>query len=68
VLTMKHDEATTIDPRQALLLAAHVGCDVRTARRWLSGDEVRGHVLGVRLVHYAARLGLTRRRPKRRAA
>ncbi len=66
---MKHDEdETTIDPRQALLLAAHVGCDVRTARRWLAGKSIRGHVLGVRLVHYAARLNLARRPPKRRAA
>lgn len=49
------------DPRHALLLAAHAGCDTRTAKRWLAGESVKGHVLTVRLEHFAARLGLTPR-------
>ena len=48
------------DPRKLLLLAARVGCDPRTAQKWLEGSDVRGRFLTERLEREAKRIGLRR--------
>ena len=52
-----------IDPRKPMLLAAHAGCCLRTARDYLMGRDPKGTVLRVRLEEARAQLGLERQSP-----
>lgn len=59
---MLQQRTTKNKPDPFLLFAALVGCDLRTAMKWLEGYDVRGRFLMERLEREAKGLGLKRAR------